>query len=290
MVDSFTPGLAFTAATGLKTGANLDDLVALALFAAGSPALDQVTLDDDGAGAARIKAGGVDTAQLATGALSADATGRGKMADDFFTGQDGLDKFADGFWSADAAGRLPFGAGVISNAMLAADAVDASVIDAGTITATQLATRAGLPTGAEIFAFHVYASGNLSITSGSTQVLKLNTELYDAGAVYNTGTWRYVPGVIGYYWISGQVQMSNIGIGKMAEVRILKNGSVVEQGDSQKTAVIDDPASTVSGLVRLTSITDYIQLGVYHTHGSNRDALGGTPSQTYMTGFMASNF
>lgn len=72
MPDSFVVGEAFDGETGLKTGAQLEDLVAEALFAVGSPALDQVTLEDDGAGAARIKDGGVDTDQLADEAVTYD--------------------------------------------------------------------------------------------------------------------------------------------------------------------------------------------------------------------------
>ena len=68
MADNLVVGLAFDGATGAKTGANLEDLVALAEFASATPLLDQSTLEDyDNAGtrAARVKDAGITAAKLA---------------------------------------------------------------------------------------------------------------------------------------------------------------------------------------------------------------------------------
>ena len=89
MADNFEVTETFDGETGLKTGAQLEDLVAEAKFAVGSDALDKTTLEDDGAGKARIKAAGVDTAQIA-----ADAVDKTKIAAD--VAGDGLGQNADG--------------------------------------------------------------------------------------------------------------------------------------------------------------------------------------------------
>lgn len=70
MPDNFVRGIQFDGATGQKTGADLEDLVTLASFAVGSEALDQTTIEDNGAGKARIKALGVGTAQVAANAIT----------------------------------------------------------------------------------------------------------------------------------------------------------------------------------------------------------------------------
>ncbi len=70
MSKRFNAGYDFANAAGLKTGQNLVDLVEQAGFAVGTTALDQSTLEDNGAGAARIKALGVGTSYLKDGAVT----------------------------------------------------------------------------------------------------------------------------------------------------------------------------------------------------------------------------
>lgn len=70
MSKKFNAGYDFSTATGLKTGQNLADIIELATFAVGTTALDQSTLEDDGAGAARVKALGVNTVHLADNAVT----------------------------------------------------------------------------------------------------------------------------------------------------------------------------------------------------------------------------
>ena len=99
MADNFVRGETMDGETGLKTGAQLEDLVTEATFAVGSGALDQTTLDDNGSGKARIKAAGVDTAQLAASAVETakinnDAVDKDKIAAD--VAGDGLGQNADG--------------------------------------------------------------------------------------------------------------------------------------------------------------------------------------------------
>lgn len=70
MADNLVRGVQFDGATGIKTGAQLEDLVTLASFAVGSEMLDQTTIEDNGAGKARIKALGVGTSHVAANAIT----------------------------------------------------------------------------------------------------------------------------------------------------------------------------------------------------------------------------
>jgi len=289
MADGFVEGHTFTGETGLKTGANLDDLIKKASFAAGSDALDQTTLDDDGAGAARIKDGGVDTTQLADGCFSADATGLAKMEDGFLSADaGGRAKMADGFLSADATGRAKMANDFITADQLADDAVEVDQIADSTITNAKLVTRAGLPDGGDAFAFEVFASANHSIAKAAYTAVTLDSEQYDPGGAWASN--KYTPGVKGYYMFAGSVNMLSIAAGKFVRAAIMVNGSVVAEGNAQKTAILDDPVSQVSKMIRLSSVTDYVQLAVYHDSASAKNARGGSRSWTYFTGFMAAAF
>jgi len=64
------------------------------------------------------------TEMLIDGVLSADAAGRAKMADGYFTAAV-LAKFANGLWTADAAGRAKFADGIWNTAKLADNALSA---------------------------------------------------------------------------------------------------------------------------------------------------------------------
>lgn len=108
--DTLVVGHSFAAATGVKTGANLEDLVALATPASGSEMVDQATLEDYADGGL-----GVRRFRLKDGALAASAAGRAKMAAGFFTADaTGLGKFADGFLTADATGRAKMADGFVT--------------------------------------------------------------------------------------------------------------------------------------------------------------------------------
>jgi len=73
MADNLVVGHEFDGETGLKTGEDLEDMVALAELASATPLLDQVTLEDfdnGGTRGARVKAGSIGTAHLAPGAVT----------------------------------------------------------------------------------------------------------------------------------------------------------------------------------------------------------------------------
>ena len=78
MADNFVIGYEFDGVTGLKTGANLEDLITLArftaaAFAGGSVTLfDGITIDADADNNAQVADGGIDTAQLADDSVTED--------------------------------------------------------------------------------------------------------------------------------------------------------------------------------------------------------------------------
>lgn len=87
-------------------------------------------------GTTELADSGVTTAKLATGALSADAAGRGKMATGFFDAT----KFADAFAASSIASLTPFGAAVFTadatgRGKFAAGFVDSTLLGAASVVA-----------------------------------------------------------------------------------------------------------------------------------------------------------
>lgn len=98
---------------------------------------------DTSAGAAREglgDSGEISTAEIAAGALSADATGRAIMATDYFNAATLLLKVADNAFAADAATRALFVNGIWEAAQLASDAVTTAKILDANVTQAKLAT------------------------------------------------------------------------------------------------------------------------------------------------------
>jgi len=267
-MPNFDPGHDFIGATGLKADTNLRDLVREALFAASSGALDQVTIEDDGSGKAQVKAGGIDTPQLAD-----DAVTGAKIADDAVD----TDQIADDAITAD---------------QIADDAIPVAAIPDGELTNAKLATRGGLANGTDGLVFEAFSgAATQSVAKNGYRVVALSSQQYDPGNVFDTSTYKYTPGVKGYYDFVGAVKMENIAAGSFMRAVLLVNGSVVKEGSTQKTAVLDDPTSIVAvSRLRLASVTDYVQLAVYHNSTSNRNVLGGSRSYTYLGGGIANSW
>lgn len=95
-----------------------------------------------------------------------------------------------------------------------------------------------------------YRSANYSHTQDA--IIQFNTETFDPKSVYNTGTYRCTPGIIGTYLVSAQLKTSVQG-----SLQIFVNGSRVANigGYSYST----DYLANISTLVSLTAITDYIE-------------------------------
>jgi hypothetical protein len=49
--------------------------------------------------------------------------------------------------------------------------------------------------------FQVYSGADQSVGSNSTNLVNLNTKVFDLDSYFNTSTYRYVPQVEGYYYI-----------------------------------------------------------------------------------------
>ena len=177
----------------------------------------------------------ISTPQLADGALSADATGRAKMADGFST----TAKLADGALSADTPGRAKMADGFVNQAKMGAGVAG---------------------TGPAFSAYR--ATSSQTVTSGVATKVQLNAEDFDTAAAFDpTTNYRFQPAVAGYYMITGRAACNASSGGTVASLQLYKNGALLQYGQPYiPPSGSSSMTVTLTGLVYLNGSTDYLEL------------------------------
>ena len=241
MADNFTAGYTFDGATGLKTGANLEDLVTLARFTTAafngdaSSLFDGSTIQEDGDGNAYVAA-------LATTALTG-TIGTSQIANDAVT----ADKAADG---------------IIDHAD--------KIVD-GVITLAKLATalQTLIPTAVNAHAFRAYISSAQSVPSSVATKAVFDGESFDYASEYDAVTsQRFTATVAGVYFITAMVEIA-VQSGQWSDIYIYKNGAKYTNGTKGSANGTDDNGVIVSDLIPL-AIGDYIEIFVIHDNASSQ--------------------
>lgn len=137
------------------------------------------------------------------------------------------------------------------------------------------------PGGAFTSKCSVYRNATQAITTGTWTKIQLNTEDYDAdGEFDNAVNYRFQPDTTGYYIVSACVSMTDLGAGKYINCGIYKNGALWKIATVVSHVGTQDPR-VCAGCDMYLLNTDYIELYVYHNHGSNRN-IEGTGRYTFM--------
>lgn len=204
--------------------------------------------------------GSISTAQLADGALSADTTGRAKMADGFAT----TAKLADGALSADTTGRAKMADGFVNQAKLGA-----GVSGNGP-------------------AFSVYLSATQTVANGVVTKVAFNTEEFDTNSAFDVtaGQHRFQPAVAGYYLVTFQVSGAASTAGTIMTPYIYKNGSAYKQGHSYiPPSGSSSMNACITALVYLNGSTDYVEAWATNS-GSGTNTFSGGATSTWFQGSM----
>jgi len=131
-------------------------------------------------------------------------------------------------------------------------------------------------------AFSVYRSGNQSISSSVFTKMQFNAEEWDTANCFDTTNNRFTPNVAGYYQISASVSWSFTS--GLSFPVIYKNNAAWKYGNLQP-ATSAGCIGNLTAMVYLNGTTDYIELFVYQTNGTNNYATGS--GETYWQGFLA---
>lgn len=109
-----------------------------------------------------------------------------------------------------------------------------------------------------------------SIDSGSFTKVQLNDETYDPGGNYDNATnYRFTAPVSGYYQCNAAIQLDNPNDGVVVILSLYKNGSEYSTTRTVMGATTDASVN-ISDIIELAA-TDYVELFVFHAHGSARD-------------------
>jgi hypothetical protein len=127
-----------------------------------------------------------------------------------------------------------------------------------------------------------------SATMGSAQTLpsatftklQLRTEEFDTSGAYDNATnFRFQPTVAGYYNVVGGVAVASSATS--IATGVYKNGASYKSGNNVTT---NQNTSTVTCLVYLNGITDYIELYAYFATGQ---AVNTATEETYFQAHLA---
>jgi len=124
-----------------------------------------------------------------------------------------------------------------------------------------------------------------NITQASDVLIQLDTELFDVGNDFNTGTYLFTTPVNGFYFIHGQLTISSgdITADKRYGIRIYKNGT----GGTRlyehfaHSSLISSLSVAVSGIVELVA-GDTISMYARVDPGNNNADIVGTDENTYL--------
>lgn len=132
-----------------------------------------------------------------------------------------------------------------------------------------------------VYAYRDDASYQSMPTATTTQITN-NAELADSLGEYDTSAYRFTAKHEGWYRVSGQFQIDNIGSGKRAESIIrLNTATTVVEGISYSSVNAADVSVPLPTTFRYMNVGDYLALYGYHNNGSSELVLK-QPYQTFM--------
>lgn len=157
--------------------------------------------------------------------------------------------------------------GSISAANLATDSVTTAKIADDNVTAAKIADGA-IDAAAKIadaivtseklnatIAVRAYRTAAKNITSSGVKI-DWDTENYDLGSDFDTGTGTFTAPVTGYYFVSACVAVSNLDAEGQVYAEIYVNGTVYSRGSrvyAGGTGDTKDPAAVVTDIVPVTA-------------------------------------
>lgn len=164
---------------------------------------------------------------------------------------------------------------------------DSMATDSAVKVASQQSIKAYVDNAKVPFA-RAYSSGTQSINTGAWTSIEYDTDsgagiAWDASNIYNTVNFRITPAVEGYYLVTAQLTIADLGTGKGVGIRIEMNGTTEIATSTQSGSIDADilPGCNVSDVVFFDS-DDYILIQAFQNSGSAKNLAGGR-NATYVT-------
>ena len=136
--------------------------------------------------------------------------------------------------------------------------------------------------GANTPAFHVYLSGDQSISTNTTTKVTFDSEYYDTDSAFASNRFTVPSGKAGTYNFNALIKTQSVGNYKALQVILYKNGSEL---DGQQTRHKDYMSTSSSeelhvpfSYTDVASVGDYYELYVNQNNGNTRTIKAETSS------------
>ena len=142
----------------------------------------------------------------------------------------------------------------------------------------------GITVGNTPYFFAYRGSSEQSIANNTQTIIEYNTELYDSGSCFDTGTYKFTPNVAGKYWINATVRMGSSTDADNCQIEIFKNTTTFSRvnGSNRNYSSIES-----SAIIDMNGSSDYIQAKIYQDTGGSANIAMNSDStyQTFLQGF-----
>ena len=184
--------------------------------------------------------------------------------------------------SADTSGDLNIQSGGSTKIAV----TSAGVAVTGTLSASGVLTATGgITVGATAApAFSAYSSSYTSVATATNTKITFNSESFDTASAFDSTTnSRFTPQVAGYYQFNAcLVSLATTGV---SQLLFYKNGVAVSNG-AQVGNNAGGVILSVGDLIYLNGSTDYVEVYMYQTQGSNAN-MGSNSAKYAFSGFLA---
>lgn len=116
------------------------------------------------------------------------------------------------------------------------------------------------------YCFSAYKDNTQNISDSTSETIEFDTELYDYGSVFNTGTYTFTAPASGVYSFSANVQLDALTTGKHWVLTLVKNGSPLKVGAQQIYAGTWSPMASVDAAAIYLDRGDAVTVVGYHTN------------------------
>lgn len=122
--------------------------------------------------------------------------------------------------------------------------------------------------------FYAYPSTSQSIAANTATKIQHNSEVFDAGNMFDSTTnYRFTPTIAGYYFVVGSITMTSIADGKRIASDIYKNGALYFFAQAYSSVAAATVGINASGILYLNGSTDYIEHFCFHDDTVSRSTL-----------------
>jgi len=163
--------------------------------------------------------------------------------------------------------------GSVTNDMLAGSIANAKLANSSITLNGSAVSLGGSASVANTPAFLVNLSGDQSLASGAFTKITFDSEVYDTDSAFASNKFTVPSDKAGKYVLTAGIYLDNIDDSEYLELFFFKNGSSANFGRQVVFAPNTNRHGAFTSTITLSlSVSDYIEIYVYHDEGSAQSA------------------